>query len=78
MSKPVKFPKEGTCVEVTDEYGNVDRGVYRGVMPGKANGGSRREREPKAVIDARSFVAHIPLGSVRKVKRIPAGMVHAR
>lgn len=77
MNKPVKFPKEGTSVEVTDEYGNVDRGVFRGIMHGKANG-SRFEREPKAIIDNRTGVAHIPLGSVRKVKRIPAGMARIR
>lgn len=78
MSKPVTFPKEGTYVEVTDEYGNVDRGIYRGIMPGKPNGGSVRDREDKRIIDSRTAVAHIPVGSVRKVKRIPSGMARSR
>jgi hypothetical protein len=70
----VKFPPEGTCVEVTDEYGNTDRGVYRGIMPGKPTGGSVFDRADKHIIDSRTGCAHIPVQSVRRVKRIPGGM----
>lgn len=74
MTKEIKLPKEGTCVETTDEFGQVDRGIYRGIAPGKPTGSSRREREDKVIIDGGSFVAHISRSSLRKVKRIPGGM----